>query len=292
MWKNVQWPHNMAFGNNWVALLSTGQKLPKIHPNKNMPKETKTLRGEIKMVKKIALLSALVVGALCNFSGALAAEKIYLSSGIRDPFTTLAKDGFIDQIVREAFARIGIDAEIIVYQDSGKSLANADAGIDDGAALRIKGIETTFINLVMVPEKLMDNDFVAYSLGMNILVDGWESLNKYKTTYLEGWQIFKNNTQNHPSIVTVKTPQDMFDDLVQLNTEVILYERWQGLWRAKELGLKLKSLEPPLASMEMFMYLNKKHKDKATKVAMALVQMKNDGTYEKIYNQTLAKLIN
>ena len=236
-----------------------------------------------KIIAVFALLFALVI----NFGGALAEEKIYLSSGIRDPFTTAGKDGFIDQIVREVFSRIGVEAEVVVYQDSAKSLSNANAGIDDGAALRIKGIDKKFTNLVMVPEKLMDNDFVAYSLGMGARVTNWQSLKNYKTQYIEGWQIFKNNTQDHPQVSAVKTPQEMFDNLSQLETEVILYERWQGLWRAREMGLKLKAHEPPLASVEMFMYLNSRHKDKVAPAAIALAQMKKDGTYEKIYNETL-----
>ncbi|MDH5188009.1 MAG: transporter substrate-binding domain-containing protein [Rhodospirillaceae bacterium] len=242
------------------------------------------------MTNKFSAIFVLLLSVMFHFDGALAAEKIYLSSGIRDPFTTINKDGFIDQIVREAFSRIGVDAEVIVYQNSAKSLSNANSGIDDGAALRIKGIDKKFTNLVIVPEKLMDNDFIAYSLGMNKMVSDWKSLEKYKITHIEGWQIFKNNTKNHPNVTLVKTPQEMFDSLSQLEIDVILYERWQGLWRAKEMGLKVKSHEPPLASVEMFMYLNNKHKDKAIPVATALAQMKKDGTYERIYNQTLAIL--
>ena len=240
------------------------------------------------MTKKISAIFILLFAF--SFDGALAADKIYLSSGIRDPFTTADKNGFIDQIVREVFSRIGIEAEVIVYQDSAKSLANANSGIDDGAALRIKGIEKKFTNLVMVPEKLMDNDFIAYSLGMGARVTDWQSLKKYKTQYIEGWQIFKNNTQDHPQVSAVKTPQEMFDNLSQLKTEVILYERWQGLWRAREMGVKLKSHEPPLVSVEMFIYLNNKHKNKAIPAAMALIEMKKDGTYERIYNKTLGIL--
>ena len=233
----------------------------------------------------------LLVGAL-HTHGAQAAEKIYLNSGIRDPFTTKNKDGFVDLIVKEAFARIGVEAEVIIYQDASKSLGNANAGIDDGAALRIKGMEKKFTNLVMVPEKLMDNDFIAYSWGMNTKVDDWESLNKYKVAYIDGWHIFKNNIKDHPALSTVKTPQRLFDALSQLQVDIILYERWQGLWRAKELGVNFTANEPPLVSMEMYMYLNIKHKDKAIDAAIALADMKKDGTYEKIYTQTLGKYLN
>ena len=223
---------------------------------------------------------------------ALGAEKIYLNSGIRDPFTTRNKDGFVDLVVKEAFARIGVEAEVVVYQNASKSLSNANAGVDDGAALRIKGTNKKFTNLVMVPEKLMDNDFVAYYWGINIKIDDWESLNKYKVAYIDGWQIFEDNTKGHPALSAVENPQMLFDELSQLKVDIILYERWQGLWRARELGLDLTANEPPLASMEMYMYLNIKHEDKVEAVAKSLADMKKDGTYEKIYNLTLGKYLN
>ncbi len=244
------------------------------------------------MTRNVIAICMLLLTGIFYTHEAASAEKIYLNSGIRDPFTTQKKDGFIDLLVKEVFARIGVEAEIVVYQDASKSLSNANSGVDDGAALRIAGIDKKFTNLVMIPEKLMDNDFVAYSLGMGVKVENWESLNKYKTAYVNGWQIFKNNTKDHPSIVTVKSPQEMFDKLSQLQVDVILYERWQGLWRAKELGIELASHEPPLVSREMFMYLNSKHKDKVSEAAKELANMKKDGTYEKIYNLTLKKYLN
>lgn len=120
------------------------------------------------MTKKAIAFCILLLGGMFYAETAFSAEKIYLNSAIREPFATPNKDGFVDLIVREAFARIGVDAEVIVYQDSSKSLSNANSGVDDGAALRIKGIEKQFPNLIMVPEKLMDNDFVAYSMGMDV----------------------------------------------------------------------------------------------------------------------------
>ena len=244
------------------------------------------------MTRNAIVTCMLLLVGVFHTHEAAGAEKIYLNSGIRDPFTTQNKEGFINLIVKEVFARIGVDAEVIVYQNSSKLLGNANSGVDDGAALRIKGIDKKFINLVMVPEKLMNNDFIAYSLSMDVKVDGWKSLNKYKVAYIDGWQIFKSNTKAHPAINAVKSPQELFDELSQSKVDIILYERWQGLWRANELGISLVSHYPALASREMFMYLNIKHKDKVAVAAKALAHMKKDGTYEKIYNRALGKYLN
>lgn len=217
-------------------------------------------------------------------------EKITLSTGIRDPFTTVEKSGFIDLLVKEIFRRIGIDATVTVYQNSAKSLANANIGIDDGAALRIKGLGKKFPNLIRVPEKIMDNDFVAYSIIKPIVTDRMSALDEVTIAYINGWQIFQNSLSAHNFTTRTKTALQMFDLLTARKVDFILYERWQGLWRARQLGLTIQVSEPPLAKREMFMYLNNKHSGLVNKVSAALLEIKKDGTYQEIFDRTLGEL--
>lgn len=240
---------------------------------------------------KNIILSVLGVFTLfCGATSTFAADNLVLNTGIRDPFTNNSKDGFIDLIVRETFRRIGVDAEVIVYQNASKSLQNSNNGIDDGAALRIKGLEKKFPNLIRVPEKLMDNDFVAYSTDQSLTTDGWDTMDGFKIAYIKGWQIFQNNLPDHKSTTRTKTAQQMFDLLDSGDVEFILFERWQGLWRAQQLGIEIRPHSPPLAKREMFMYLNKKHSDLVEKAAGALSDMKKDGTYKEIFDKTLGRL--
>ena len=219
-------------------------------------------------------------------------HEIILNTGIRQPFTTRDKSGFVDVMVREMFRRVGINAKVIVYQNSSKSLSNADMGIDDGVALRIKGLEKKYPNLVRVPEKIMDNDFVAYSIKKAIITDSWDSLRNAKIAHINGWQIFQNNLAGHPSIAMTKNAQQMFDLLSAGKVDFMLYERWQGLWRAQQMGVSIQVSEPPLAKREMFMYLHKKHLNVVEKVSTALSEMKKDGIYKMIFKATLGQLKN
>lgn len=219
-----------------------------------------------------------------------AMEKITLNTGIRDPFTTNDKKGFIDLVIKEVFHRIGVNADVIVYQNSAKSLANANVGIDDGVALRIEGLERKFPNLVRVPEKLMDNNFVAYSTKGPYVTNHWAAMDGFKIAHVNGWQIFQNNLADHQLTTKTKNAQQMFDLLTANKVDFILYERWQGLWRAHQLGVSIQASEPPLATMQMFMYLHNKHAHLVESAAAALSDMKKDGTYEKIFDQTLGRL--
>jgi len=237
-----------------------------------------------------SILFAVSVWTLALMPPVWASDAIVLNTGVRDPFTTSANDGFVDRLVAEAFRRAGRKANVIVYQNSAKSLENANRGIDDGVALRIKGLEKKFPNLIRVPEKVMDNDFVAYAMSKPIETPDWSALAGYRIAYVNGWQIFQNNLKDHKQATKTKSAQQMFDLLSANKVDLMLYERWQGLWRAKQLGLRFIAGEPPLAKMEMFFYLNKKHESLVPEIAKALADMKRDGSYEEIFVQTLGKL--
>lgn len=236
---------------------------------------------------RLPLLSLLLA---CTISAPVAAESLVFNTGTRDPYTTDDNTGFLNQVVKEMFARLDIEAEVIVYQASARALQNANEGIDDGASLRVAGLERKFPNLVRVPEVLIENDFVAYSLGKTLDTKDWSTLAPYEISYILGWQIFQNNLRDHTHTLRAKDAEQMFALLKNDRTEFILYERWQGLWRAKALGLDVTTHEPPLASREMFIYLHSKHAHLVEPAAAALRAMKADGSYQAIVARTLLPL--
>jgi len=70
--------------------------------------------------------------------------------------------GFADTVAREAFHRIGIDIDVSILPGD-RALLNVNTGLDDGDLLRTPAVERDYPNLVRVPEKMMDFDFVGYS---------------------------------------------------------------------------------------------------------------------------------
>lgn len=223
-------------------------------------------------------------------SPALAADALVLSTGVGPPFTTERRDGFLDRLLAEAFRRAGASAEMLVHESSERALMNANNGIDDGSAPRIKGLELQYPNLMRVPEKLFDNDFVALSLRYRFATPDWQALAPYHVAYLIGWKIFENNLGGRAETTKVKDADQLMSLLRQERADVILYERWQGLWRARELGLPVATLEPPLARQEMYCYVHRKHAALVPAVAAALAAMKRDGSYQRIFDATLTPL--
>ena len=191
----------------------------------------------------------------------------------------------------EAFRRIGKQGEVAVYAASKRALINANENIDQGVAMRVKNLDQKFPNLVRVDEAVVDNDFVAYSRDLDIATPDWSVLKPYSITHIHGWVIFERNLPEGANVTTVREPAQMFIMLQKGRADIALYERWQGLQLARDNGLVLKVLEPPLASVQMYMYVHKNHAELAGPLGEALRAMKADGTYQAIFDRTLTPLL-
>ncbi|MBD3669660.1 MAG: transporter substrate-binding domain-containing protein [Gammaproteobacteria bacterium] len=194
--------------------------------------------------------------------------------------------GFLQRVLESAFDSIGYDVEIIVLPGE-RALLNANSGLDDGDAFRAPGFEDAYPNLIRVPEKIGVMEFMAYSSpGAKIGRVTWKGLRDYTVAYANGWKIYERNVQAE-EVTVVRNIKYLFPLLEQERADIVLLDRWQGLYMAKKQGVKVKLLEPPLAKVDMYMYLHKKHDALVSKVVTVLRKMKQDGTYDEIMSAEL-----
>lgn len=233
-----------------------------------------------------ALLAAGMVSDACLAQVA----KLSLTTTMLPPLTSSSDHpGFIDVVARAAFKRIGVDVEIAVLPAE-RSLINVNEGFDDGDIFRAAGLERDYPNLLRVPGKILDNEFMAYTKRADIKIRNWADLQPYAVAYATGWRIFDLNVTGVKELTKTASIEDLFLLLEKGRADVILMDRWQGLLIARRNGYQVHLQEPPLARIEMFMYLNKKHAALVPRVAQALADMKADGSYRKLHDRYLKSL--
>jgi polar amino acid transport system substrate-binding protein len=149
-------------------------------------------------------------------------------------------------------------------------------------AMRIKGLENAYPNLVRVEEKIIDNEFVAYATRLQITTTGFDALNPYQVGYINGWKVFEAGLMPGTQVTKVQGADQLFTLLANDRVDLILFERWQGNHLLRERGIKAGMLQPPLVTTEMFMYLHAKHARLVAPAARALREMKTDGSYQRI----------
>ncbi|HEC13860.1 MAG TPA: transporter substrate-binding domain-containing protein [Acidiferrobacteraceae bacterium] len=238
----------------------------------------------------INFYSLLLIFTFIPFS-AYADALLSITSGRNEPFVNPDHSGFYDLIVKNMFQRIGIEAKTVLLP-SERSLINANTGVDDGNIARIKGIEKKYSNLIMVPEKVIVFDFVAFARNKQLRVKDWKDLEPYNVTFINGWKIFEKKVKYYKSLVRARDPEQLFGLLNNNRVDIALYDRWSGLWWLKQKPEKKYYLQPPIASFDLYLYINKKHKDLVPGLSRALKAMKTDGTYKQIYDQSLNSLLN
>ena len=220
-------------------------------------------------------------------------EPLRINTASLPPYAQEDRQGFLDLLIAEAFARIGLQAQINRYVGaSARGFENANLGVDDGEALRIAGLSHRYPNLIQVPEPIKTNNFVGYTLGTRPPINNFMELSSYNVGYIIGWIIFQKNLVPNQTATAIKSPEQMYQMLDLNRIDVALYEEWQGLYIGRQMGLNLLVLDPPLVQTEMFMYLHQRHRELVPLVAQALADMKADGSYQRIVDQTLTPLRN
>jgi polar amino acid transport system substrate-binding protein len=240
---------------------------------------------------RFARLAGMLLAALMGSASCLAQNgRLSLTTGALPPLTASAgHPGFLNELAREAFRRAGVQVEVTAVPTE-RSLINVNAGLDDGDIFRVAGVEAAYPNVVRIPEKTIDNDFIAYTKLPGVQIRDWVDLQPYSVAYATGWKPYERNVKNVKELTTTPSIHELFPLLEKGRADVILMDRWQGQWVVHEMGYQLKPLEPPLARFEMFMYLNKKHAALVPKVAQALRDMKADGSFKRIFDATLKPL--
>ena len=220
-----------------------------------------------------------------------AGDVLVLNAAGSPPLINDDGTGFVERVMGEAFRRCGIELQL-VHLPPERGLRNANAGIEDGEIGRTAGIEGRYPNLVRVPEAIIKLRFVAFSRKRSIAVENWGMLRPYRVGIIKGWKVFEDNLRGIVTPMLVDDAEQLFNLLERDRTDVVLYERWMGLAQARKRGSHdATALSPPLASLDIFTYLHKKHAGLAPKVAAALRAIKADGTYQRAFDEAIGPLI-
>lgn len=228
------------------------------------------------------LLFTLIILTL-NQTVTAQAVLVFGSTG-QPPLNTLDNDGFLDEVIREMVKRIGYQLQI-KHLPTERSIHDVNQGTIDGDMSRVKGLEGIYKNIIYVPENIKETKFSVYSKKPLKLKSGWKSLANKKIAYIRGWKILDINVPNTAIITKTKNAQQMFELLNKDRVELVIYDQIRGIPLLDKLAfelIQLQSQSPILATSDMFICLNIKHKKLVPLLNQALLDMKEDGSYHRL----------
>ena len=240
----------------------------------------------------IALPAVLMICLMTVGTAASADGPMVFNTSYSPPYSTPAEDGILDRVLKEAFSRLGLRATLQMLPAE-RCLIDSNAGVSDGEVGRVVGMERLYPNLVMVDEPIIESRaFVALAEGVRFETRSWDSLAPYHVGMVKGWKIFENTVDQAKSIIKVESTRALFRLLKNDRVDVALNARLDGLYMAKQLGMAdIQVMEPPFATLKLYLYLHKKHIDLIPRVETALADMKTDGTFYRIYDAAADEML-
>lgn len=245
------------------------------------------LSQTVRFIVAITIASQVAVVTASN----LKQEKvIVLNVTGHSPLNEKDKSGFMDKIAALAFKRLGYQLETI-HLPAERALKNSNAGIEDGEMSRIKGIHLMYPNLIMVPEALMNWEFVLFCRDTKPVIHGWKGLADKSIAYINGWKILEKQVPVSAEVTTVKNIDQLFLLLFKNRVDYIIYERWGGLKYLQDNKIHgIKMIQPALAVKSVYIYLHKKHARLVDKLGQVLLALKREGIYQQIYSSIFDEL--
>jgi polar amino acid transport system substrate-binding protein len=137
-------------------------------------------------------------------------------------------------------------------------------------------MEKEYPNLIRIPEPIYSFNVKAFTTGFVFKVDGWESLRPYQICVLRGLKLSEQGTEGMNRMVG-NTIDHVIEMLRRQRCEVAVFgsATWLEIDRLK--AGPLRELEPPIATLQLFHYVNKRHEALVPKLAEALRQMRAEG---------------
>jgi polar amino acid transport system substrate-binding protein len=168
-----------------------------------------------------------------------------------------------------------------------RALAESGSGLVDGELHRIAGLSTKYPKLLQVNVPVNWFDAVVVSRSARFAPSGWDSLRPYTIGYHRGIQAFERGTVGM-KVDPAPTNELMLRKLQNGRTDIALMsdvEARELLAKMQAGGLQI--LAPPIARIQLYHYVNKKHARLVPQLEAVLKRMAADGTIAAIRERTL-----
>ncbi len=197
----------------------------------------------------------------------------------------------LDDRFQEAFKKLGFNVELILLPSQRALILSNREG--DGEASRVVNLKElspeNTNNLLIVPEVIITSKLTVFVKTIDLSVKAWADLTPYSNGARIGAKIIEANLPGRRTFLGNNIQLFKMLNRGRLDTVVEWY--LMGIKVINNLKLSgIKPLEPPLLFKNFYPFIHKKHKDLIPRIVRVLKEMKQDGIYHKLREQTLKEM--
>ena len=248
------------------------------------------------MLFYFGILKIVRIGRMCRFALFIFMASFLYSSqtlAVSDLNLTARTDSVAGQLganlLREAYQRMGVNMRVHL-RPGNRAIAEANNGTSDGEVIRIKRVLSKYQNLRLVPESLLHLDAVIGTKDTKITVKGWDTVKRYSAVTVMGYRSIQNRIkdQEHIYASSVETAIKILNlDRVK----ILVLSRFDLIRGLQKTGLKnITILDPPVSRVPLYHMLHKSKESLIPKINQVLIEMKADGSHQKMIEAFIAKL--
>jgi len=231
--------------------------------------------------------AAFVLIVLVMLSGKLFAEQKKLLIGVADGKPHHRDFKVAERLFQEISLRIQVPFTLLPLP-SERATWEFKKGLIDAEAGRIAKYIEKVSGAIRVTEPIVSVPLYAYSLDSEIQINGWTSLAGYRLVTVRGSYVNKVYLLDyHPYLIG--SLEQAFGFLQADRADILISSPVFADPILNSLafkGHKIKRLEPPLEILGLYTFFLAKHSLIAEKFQQALVDMKKEGVYHKIFSET------
>jgi len=199
----------------------------------------------------------------------------------------------IGQIVLpQVYKKLGINITITPLPGK-RAEFEATSGNSDGEIMRVFSYGLENPTTVRVPTAYYYLETMAFiKKGSGVKISNKNDLSRYTIAKVRGVKHTDNITQGLSNIYDLNTTKQLMMFVEKGRTDVALTNRVDGLMALKELGINnIIPIEKPLATLDLFHYIHKNHKDLIPRVDAKIKEMKASGELAIIIKDAENKVI-
>ena len=226
----------------------------------------------LRIMPKILMLTIMSITSICS------AEEYHFAS-----IAKLMEQKIGQVVITEVYNKLGIT---ITIQPLPANLAQtgAESGRKDGEIMRIWTYGDENLSVIRVPTPYYSFKTTAFiRKGSNLTINSKEDLKGLRLVKVTGVKHTNNITAGMANVYDIYNTESMMKYLTAGRADVALTAAIDGLAVLKSFGSnEIIAIEKPLATLNLYHYIHKKHKALVPRVDKVIREMKQSGELEEL----------
>lgn len=196
------------------------------------------------------------------------------------------------EILAVVYSKLSIQVHF-VDGPAKRSLLESSEGRLDGEIQRVLDVQNEYPTLLAVQASINYIEPMAFTKRAHFMVTGWDSLRPYRIGIVRGVGSSERGTAGMPQVEPTSNMEQMMHMLNADRTDVAVNDLFSGVLVLRKLGLQevIHPLFPALQHIELYHFLNERHRALVPRVEAVIRQMKSSGELASLRKKVTDRML-